>query len=131
MTFVFTNHTLTLIKDFNIQKPKKTIMKKRLLFTDKHYYNMLRKFHQYRERLRSLITGGQFFLLPTWERLQMVKKLQILFKRINKANRGARLKIAGTTAAFAMLTSLAMAQGPFEQITGNNNPLGGKNQPVR
>ncbi len=104
-------------------------MKKRLLFTDKHYYKMLRKFYHYRERMRTLITGGLFFQLPTWERLQMVKKLQLLFKRLSKVNRGARLKIAGTTAAFAMLTSMAMAQGPFEQITGNDNPLGGMVNP--
>jgi len=104
-------------------------MKRTSIFQSKNYRNVLLKYKKLHTRIVNLVRGGEFQNLSRIEQKSMVSRFKLLYKRLTKMQPGYGIKTAGVTLAFTMVTSLLNAQ-PYERISGEANPLGGKTNPL-
>jgi large repetitive protein len=103
-------------------------MKKKLLYQNRKYYSIFKKFHNLKKRLLLLFEKEEYQQLSNFEQKKLINRFQLFYKRVMKYQNSHGLKTAGTAMAFTLITGLANAQ-PYTEIVGEENPLGGKINP--
>lgn len=103
-------------------------MKKKLLYQNRKYYSIFKKFHNLKKRLLLLFEKGEYQQLSHFEQKKLINRFQLFYKRVMRYQKSYGLKTAGTAMAFTLITGLANAQ-PYTEVIGEENPLGGKINP--
>ena len=88
------------------------------------YFLTRNKYSNLHKRITALIKDGSFYELTERIRKNLLRRLNLLYKRLIKLLSRTSITTATLTAAFIMLSNTAEAQ-TFSEQTGGNNPFNG------
>ena len=89
------------------------------------YYmqNTRAKFERYLTRVRQMQKDGSFYQMLVEQQKQMLRRLDILYRRLKELGKRFGLKLAGATLALLLSTGVYAEAQYFNEKTGDENPL--------